>query len=146
MATLRLEIKRLDPDLPLPAYQHDDDAGLDLHAAEAIKLAPGERAVVGTGVAVAIPPGYVGLTAPRSGTAARAGLSMVNAPGVIDSGYRGELKLILVNLDPHEALAIERGERVAQLLVVPVSSAQVTEVEELSSTDRGDAGLGSTGS
>lgn len=141
----RLQIKRLDPGLPLPAYQHTGDAGLDLHAAESVKLAPGERAVIGTGIAVAIPAGFVGLTAPRSGLAARAGLSTVNAPGVIDSGYRGELKLILVNLDPHEALAIERGERVAQLLLVPVGNGQIVEVDDLPPSGRGDAGLGSTG-
>ena len=145
MTSPRLPVKRLDPGLPLPAYQHAGDAGLDLHAAESIKLGPGERAVIGTGIAIAIPPGFVGLTAPRSGMAARVGLSTVNAPGVIDSGYRGELKLILVNLDPNEPLAIERGERVAQLLVVPVANAQVSEVDELPPSDRGDAGLGSTG-
>jgi dUTP pyrophosphatase len=143
---VRLEIKRLDRGLPVPAYQRSGDAGLDLHSAESVKLAPGERAVIGTGLAVAIPAGCVGLTAPRSGLAARAGLSTVNAPGVIDSGYRGELKLIVVNLDPHETLAIERGERVAQLLVVPVVHAEVAEVDDLPTSDRGDAGLGSTGS
>lgn len=142
---MRLEIKRLDPDLPLPAYQHDGDAGLDLHASESVVLAPGERAVIGTGIAVAIPPGFVGLTAPRSGLAVRVGLSTVNAPGVIDAGYRGELKLVLVNLDPQAKIEITRGERVAQLLVMPVARAEVVEVEELSATHRGDAGLGSTG-
>jgi dUTP pyrophosphatase len=142
---VRLEIKRLDPDLPLPTYQHEGDAGLDLRAAESVALAPGERVVVGTGIAVAIPPGFVGLTAPRSGLAVRVGLSTVNAPGVIDSGYRGELMLVLVNLDPTEKIEIARGERVAQLLVVPVVRADVVEVGDLSASDRGDAGLGSTG-
>lgn len=142
---MRFEIKRLDPDLPLPAYQHESDAGLDLHAAESVVLAPGERAVIGTGIAVAVPEGFVGLTAPRSGLAARIGLSTVNAPGVIDAGYRGELKLVLVNLDPSQKIEIARGERVAQLLLVPVVRAEVVEVEELSASDRGDAGLGSTG-
>ncbi len=146
MALPRLEVKRLDPDLPLPRYQHAGDAGLDLHAAESVELAPGERAVIGTGIAVAVPAGFVGLTAPRSGLAARVGLSTVNAPGVIDSGYRGELKLIIVNLDPKDPIVIERGERVAQLLLMPVSSADVVERDELSPSDRGDAGLGSTGS
>jgi dUTP pyrophosphatase len=146
MASPRLEVKRLDPDLPLPRYQHAGDAGLDLHAAESVELAPGERAVIGTGIAVAVPAGFVGLTAPRSGLAARVGLSTVNAPGVIDSGYRGELKLIIVNLDPKDPIVIERGERVAQLLLMPVSSADVVERDELSPSDRGDAGLGSTGS
>ena len=142
---MRLEITRLDPDLPLPSYQHAGDAGIDLHSAESVVLAPGERSVIGTGIAVDIPDGYVGLTAPRSGLASRVGLSTVNAPGVIDAGYRGELKLILVNLDPREKIEIARGERVAQLLVVPVVRAEIAEVGELSATDRGDAGLGSTG-
>ena len=142
---VRLEVKRLDSGRPLPRYQHPGDAGLDLHSAVDVKLAPGERAVIGTGIAVAVPSGYVGLTAPRSGLAARVGLSTVNAPGVIDSGYRGELKLIVVNLDPHEPVAISRGERVAQLLVVPVERAEVAEVGELPPSERGDAGLGSTG-
>ncbi len=141
----RLEVKRLDPDLPMPAYQHTGDAGLDLHAAESVTLGPGERAVIGTGIAVAIPAGFVGLTAPRSGLAARVGLSTVNAPGVIDSGYRGEIKLIVVNLDPRDKIEIERGERVAQLLLVPVAAAEILERDELTPTDRGDAGLGSTG-
>jgi dUTP pyrophosphatase len=141
----RLEIKRLDAGLPLPRYQHTGDAGLDLHAASSIELAPGERAVVGTGIAVAIPVGYVGLTAPRSGLAARVGLSTVNAPGVIDAGYRGEIKLIIVNLDPKDPIEIERGDRIAQLLLVPVARADVVESEDLPGTDRGDAGLGSTG-
>lgn len=143
--SLRFEIKRLDPDLPLPSYQHEGDAGLDLHAAQSVVLAPGERAVIGTGIAVAIPAGFVGLTAPRSGLAARVGLSTVNAPGVIDAGYRGELKLVLVNLDRKAKIEVARGERVAQLLLVPVARAEVVVVEELSATDRGDAGLGSTG-
>jgi dUTP pyrophosphatase len=147
MATDRpnLEIRRLDPGLPLPAYQREGDAGLDLYSAEAVTLAPGERRVVGTGIAVAIPAGFVGLTTPRSGLAARTGLSIVNAPGVIDSGYRGEVKLILVNLDADEKIEIDRGDRVAQLLIVPVASVQVTERDELPPTDRGEGGLGSTG-
>jgi dUTP pyrophosphatase len=143
---VQLEIKRLDPGLPLPRYQHPGDAGLDLHAGEDTVIQPGGRAVVGTGVAVAIPPGYVGLTAPRSGLAARSGLSTVNAPGVIDAGYRGEIKLILVNLDPAEPLDIRRGERVAQLLIVPVQTVDVVERDELPGSDRGASGLGSTGS
>jgi dUTP pyrophosphatase len=145
MASVPLQVKRLDPDLPLPRYQHEGDAGLDLHAATTVVLGPGERAVVGTGVAVAIPPGFVGLTAPRSGLAARIGLSTVNAPGVIDAGYRGEVKLILVNLDPREHIEIGRGERVAQLLLVPVVGAEIVERAELEPSDRGEGGLGSTG-
>jgi dUTP pyrophosphatase len=145
MASVPLHVKRLDPDLPLPAYQHEGDAGLDLHAATSVVLGPGERAVIGTGVAVAVPPGFVGLTAPRSGLAGRVGLSTVNAPGVIDSGYRGEVKLILVNLDPREQIEIARGERVAQLLLVPIVTAEVIERSELESSERGEGGLGSTG-
>lgn len=142
---MRLPVKRLDPDLPLPGYQHEGDAGIDLHAAESVVIGPGERVVVGTGIAVAIPDGHVGLTTPRSGLAARVGLSMVNAPGVIDAGYRGEIKLILVNLDHRDKIEIARGDRVAQLLVVPIVRAEIAEVTELPVTDRGAAGLGSTG-
>lgn len=143
--TTRLEVRRLDPGLPLPAYQRDGDAGLDLHAAADVTLGPGERAVVGTGIAVAIPPGYAGLTTPRSGLAARLGLSIVNTPGVVDSGYRGEIKLILTNLDPTAKIELRRGERVAQLLLVPVATAEVTEVDELPGSERGEGGFGSTG-
>lgn len=145
MNEVSIEIKRLDGELPLPRYQHAGDAGLDLCSAENVVLAPGERRVIGTGIAVAIPEGFVGLGAPRSGLAARDGLSMVNSPGVVDSGYRGEIKVILVNLDPHEPISIQRGDRISQLLIVPVARARVIEREELSETDRGDAGLGSTG-
>lgn len=142
---LRLLVQRLDPDLPLPAYQQPGDAGLDLCAAEDVRLAPGERRVVGTGIAVAIPSGYCGLTTPRSGLAARLGLGIANTPGVIDAGYRGEVKLILVNLDGHEEIELRRGERVAQLLIVPVAWAQVVETGELPPSDRGTGGFGSTG-
>lgn len=143
--TLRFEVKRLDPGLPLPAYQREGDAGLDLHAASDVTLGPGDRAVVGTGIAVAVPPGYAGFTTPRSGLAARLGLSIVNTPGIVDSGYRGEIKLILVNLDPSAKIELKRGERVAQLLLVPVASAEVTEVDELPDSERGEGGFGSTG-
>jgi dUTP pyrophosphatase len=143
---VELEIKRLDPGLPLPRYQQPGDAALDLQSAEDVVLRSGERAVIGTGIAVAIPPGYVGLIAPRSGIAARSGLSTVNAPGVIDAGYRGEIKLIIVNLDPNDAIEIHRGDRVAQLLIVPVATVEVVERDELPSSDRGASGLGSTGS
>lgn len=141
----RLLVKRLDPQLPLPAYAHPGDAGLDLYAAQDATLGPGQRGLVGTGVAVAIPEGYVGLTTPRSGLAVRHGLSMVNAPGVIDSGYRGEIKLILVNLDPREPIAIGRGDRVAQLLIVPLAATELMEVDELPFSTRGEGGFGSTG-
>lgn len=140
-----LPIRRLDPGLPLPAYAHPGDAGLDLRTREDVTLAPGERAVVPTGIAVAVPPGCVGLVHPRSGLAARAGLTLVNAPGTIDAGYRGEVKVVLVNLDPREPVTVARGDRIAQLLVQQVETVTVTEVAELPSAARGDRGFGSTG-
>lgn len=139
-----LQVQRLDPELPLPAYAHPGDAGLDLRAREAVTLAPGARAVVPTGVAVAVPPGCVGLVHPRSGLAARCGVALVNAPGTIDSGYRGEVKVILVNLGD-APVTVEAGDRVAQLLLQQVGRATVSEVEDLESTDRGSGGFGSTG-
>jgi dUTP pyrophosphatase len=142
---LDIQVRRIDDGVPLPAYQRDGDAGLDLHSAEDFVLKPGERAVIGTGIAVAIPSGLVGLTTPRSGLAARQGLSMVNAPGVIDSGYRGEIKLILINLDSRDPIEVKRGERVAQLVIVPVATVRVVEAVELPQTERGEGGLGSTG-
>lgn len=129
----------------LPSYAHPGDAGADLRAAEDVVLAPGERALVGTGVALALPEGHVGLVTPRSGLAARAGLSIVNAPGVIDSGYRGEIKVCLVNLDPRETIRLNAGDRIAQLLVMPFVSATFVEVGSLDETVRGDGGYGSTG-
>lgn len=143
-ARLPLRIRALDPDLPLPAYAHPDDAGLDLRAREAVSLYPGERAVVPTGVAVEVPPGHVGLVHPRSGLAARHGLALVNAPGTIDAGYRGEVKVILVNLGD-EAVTLERGDRVAQLLVQRVERPEPVAVAELTPSPRGDGGFGSTG-
>lgn len=140
-----LRLQRLDPDLPLPVRAHADDAGIDLSSAVDIELAPGHRALVGTGVAVAIPAGYVGLVHPRSGLAARAGLSIVNAPGTVDAGYRGEIKVNLINLDPTEPVRIGRGDRIAQLLVQRVELWDVVEVQALDETARGDGGHGSTG-
>ena len=137
-------IRRLDPGLPLPERARPGDAGVDLRAATSVNLRPGERATVGTGVAVAIPEGYAGLVAPRSGLAQRHGLGIVNAPGVVDSGYRGEIRVILVNLGA-EAIAIGRGERIGQLLVVPVGAGEFVEVEELPPSERGEGGFGSTG-
>ncbi len=145
-AAAPLLVHRLDPGIPAPARAHPGDAGLDLHAARDVTLAPGERSIVPTGVAVAIPRGYCGLTTPRSGRASRDGLSIVNTPGVIDSGYRGELQVILVNLDPTNDVTIARGERIAQLLVVPVAEPEVVEVQELPPSERGEGGFGSTGS
>lgn len=140
-----LRLRRLDPGLPVPARAHSTDAGIDLYAATDCELAPGRRDLVGTGVAVAIPPGYVGLVHPRSGLAARVGLSIVNAPGTVDAGYRGEIKVNLINTDPAEPIRIARGDRIAQLLVQRVELWDVEEVEELDETDRGEAGHGSTG-
>ena len=140
-----LRLKRLDPGLPLPERAHSGDAGVDLYAAADHVLAPGHRVLVGTGVAVAVPVGYVGLVHPRSGLAARAGLSIVNAPGTVDAGYRGEIKVNLINLDPTEPIRIGRGDRIAQLLIQRVELWDVVEVEELDRTDRGEGGHGSTG-
>lgn len=128
-----------------PQYARPGDAGADLLAAEAVTLQPGERALVGTGVRVALPHGTVGMVTPRSGLAARAGLSIVNAPGIIDSGYRGEIKVCLINLDPHVPIRINEGDRVAQLVVVPVISAEFMPVDGLDETERGAGGYGSTG-
>ena len=129
----------------LPTYAHPGDAGADLRATEDVVLEPGERRLVGTGVALALPDGYVGLVTPRSGLAARAGLSIVNAPGVIDSGYRGVIKVCLVNLDPRETVRLSAGDRIAQLLVMPFATASFIEVDTLDETVRGDGGYGSTG-
>lgn len=129
----------------LPVYARDGDAGADLRCTEDVSLQPGERCLVGTGVAVALPPGTVGLITPRSGLAARAGLGIVNSPGIIDSGYRGEIRVCLVNHDPREAIALAAGDRVAQLVIVPFIAAEFMPVESLDETERGSGGYGSTG-
>jgi dUTP pyrophosphatase len=141
----RLLLKRLDRGLPLVRYAHPGDAGLDLHSADTITLAAGARGVVGTGIAVAIPDGFVGLVTPRSGTAVRAGLSMVNTPGIVDSGYRGEVRIVLINHDPSEPIEIARGDRVAQLVIVPVVMVDVVETDDLPGSVRGEGGFGSSG-
>lgn len=138
-------IRRLDPDLPLPRYALPGDAGADLRTAVDVELGPGERAVVPTGVAVAMPEGYAAFVHPRSGLAARFGVSLVNTPGTIDAGYRGEIKLIVVNLDRNEPVAFRRGDRVAQLVLQKVERARFVEVPELPASERGDGGHGSTG-
>lgn len=138
-------VRRLDPDVPLPSYAHSGDAGADLVTTADATIAPGERAVLGTGIAVALPEGYVGFVTPRSGLAARYGLSMVNSPGVLDAGYRGEIRLVLVNHDPREPVALRRGDRVAQLVIQRVERAVFREVGELPGSDRGEGGFGSTG-
>jgi len=142
---VRLEIKRIDPDLPLPSYARDEDAGLDLSSADDVVLKPGERVVVPTGFAVAIPEGYAGFVHARSGRALKEGLALPNAPGLIDAGYRGELKVLLVNLDPAEPIYIQRGEKIAQLVVQRVERAELEEVTELAPSKRGIGGFGSTG-
>ena len=142
---MRLSIKRLDPSIPLPRYARPDDAGLDLHAAERAVLKPGERALVPTGLAIAIPKGFAGLVMPRSGLALRHGVTVLNAPGLIDAGYRGELKVLLINHDPTTTVTLERGERIAQLVISPVTTAELVEVVELPASERGEGGFGSTG-
>jgi len=142
---VRLECRRLNPAARLPSRAHDGDAGLDLYAAEAAVLEPGARVSVATGVAVEIPPGHAGLVLPRSGLAARHGIALVNAPGLIDSGYRGELRVLLLNTDRHEAFAIEPGDRIAQLLLTPFATAEPIEVAELGASARGNGGFGSSG-
>jgi dUTP pyrophosphatase len=135
---------RLDGGLPLPAYAKPGDAGLDLRASEAVTLEPGERRLVPTGLAVAIPEGHAGFVLPRSGLAMHRGVTVLNAPGLIDSGYRGELKVLLINHGA-EAVSIERGERIAQLVVQPVARARLVEGERLPDSARGEGGFGSTG-
>jgi dUTP pyrophosphatase len=140
-----LRFRRLSAAARPPAQAHEGDAGYDLHAAEAVTIAPGERASVGTGIAVAIPAGQAGLVVPRSGLAARHGISVVNAPGLIDSGYRGELRVLLLNTDRAEPFSVEPGDRIAQLVLVDVETPELEEVVELDETARGAGGFGSTG-
>ena len=142
---MRIAVKRLDPDLPLPRYARASDAGLDLHAAARVVIPPGARAVVGTGIALAIPEGFAGLVLPRSGLALRHGVTVLNTPGLVDSGYRGEVKVLLINHDPSAAVIVERGERIAQLVVQAVETVELVEVEELSASERSAGGFGSTG-
>jgi dUTP pyrophosphatase len=142
---VQVQVRRLDPEMPLPRYALDGDAGADVCAASEIVLEPGERALVGTGLAIALPPGFAAFAHPRSGLAVRHGVSLVNAPGTIDSGYRGEIKLVVINLDPRETLHLARGERIAQLVIQRVEHAEFAEVEELPESPRGVAGHGSTG-
>jgi dUTP pyrophosphatase len=138
--------RRLRPDAHLPRHAYEGDAGLDLAACEETVLAPGERAVVSTGIAVEIPEGHAGFVQPRSGLAARHGIGIVNAPGLIDSGYRGEIRVVLVNTDREHAFVVEPGMRIAQLVVVPVASVRLVEVDELATSKRGSRGFGSSSS
>ena len=138
-------VRQLDPGLPVPAYAHPGDAGADLHAAEDVELDPGARALVRTGIAIALPDGYVGLVHPRSGLAAKMGVTVLNAPGTVDSGYRGEILVNLVNHDRVESAKISRGDRIAQLVIQRVERAHFHLVEDLPDTVRGAGGHGSTG-
>lgn len=140
-----MQIRRLDSGVPLPARQHASDAGYDLVTAVDVELGPGARALVPTGIAIAVPAGYAGFVQPRSGLAAKHGISIVNTPGLIDSGYRGEIKVMLVNLDRAETFRAARGERIAQLVIQRVEDVEWREVASLDDTDRGDGGHGSTG-
>jgi dUTP pyrophosphatase len=136
---------RLDPGMPLPRYAHPGDAGADLAIAEDCELAPGERKLVGTGLALVLPNGWAGFVHPRSGLAARSGLTIVNAPGTIDAGYRGEVKICLLNTDPRTPITLSRGDLVAQLVVQRVEAVQFTELDALPASERGAGGYGSTG-
>ncbi|MFD1832153.1 MULTISPECIES: dUTP diphosphatase [Streptomyces] len=138
-------IRRLDPEVPLPSYAHPGDAGCDLVTTEAADLAPGERAVLPTGVSIALPDGYAAFVHPRSGLAARCGVCLVNAPGTVDAGYRGEIRVIVANLDPRENVRFERFDRIAQLVVQQVERVRFHEVEELPGSARAAGGFGSTG-
>lgn len=142
---IELRVTRLRPDAVLPARAHATDAGLDLSACEALTIGPGERALVPTGIAVEIPTDHAGVVAPRSGIALRHGLSIVNTPGVIDAGYRGEVQVLLLNTDRSETFTVEPGMRIAQLLVVPVTPVEIVEVTQLAESARGSSGFGSSG-
>ena len=145
MSNITVNIKRLDPTVELPKYAHPTDAGLDLRANEDCTLKPFERRLVSTGLAIALPDGYAGFVQPRSGLAIKQGLSIVNTPGLIDAHYRGELKVILINLDPTNNIQINKGDRIAQLVILPFLAAEFSEADALDATDRGAGGFGSTG-
>lgn len=145
MSPIFVNIKRLDPTVELPRYAYEGDAGLDLRANEHVVLRPYERALISTGLAIALPDGYAGFVQPRSGMAIKRGLSIVNTPGLIDAHYRGELKVIVINLDADHEIVIERGDRIAQLVIQRVPTVQLVEVDELDATDRGTGGFGSSG-
>ncbi len=142
---MRLPVRRLDPAAVLPTRAHEGDAGLDLRALEGVTLAPGARAMVRTGLAVELPPGHAGLVLPRSGLAARHGIALVNAPGLVDAGFRGELQVLLLNTDRDEAFTVGPGDRIAQLVVVAVAAPEPVEVDDLAASARGAGGFGSSG-
>jgi len=143
---LALRIQRIDKDIPLPEYAYPGDAGLDLVSAEQLEIMPGERALISTGIAVAIPVGYAGFVQPRSGLALKQGLTIVNTPGLIDSHYRGEVKIIALNTDKQKSINIERGQRIAQLVILPVPLVSIEECDTLDKTERNAGGFGSSGS
>lgn len=143
--TLKIKLQRLDPELPMPAYAHKTDAGCDLYSRINITIKPGERALIPTGIKIAILPGYAGFIQPRSGLAYKHGISIVNSPGLIDSGYRGEVSVILINQDPHKSFKIQRGDKICQLLIQKIERPEFEVVEELNETERGKAGFGSSG-
>ncbi|MGN0286771.1 MAG: dUTP diphosphatase [Atopobiaceae bacterium] len=143
--SIKLPIRRLDPSVQLPSYAYEGDAGLDLRSNEDVDLAPFERRLISTGLAIAIPEGYAGFVQPRSGLALREGLSMANTPGLVDSHYRGELKVCAINLDPNNTIHVSRGERIAQLVIQAVPTVKLCEVDQLDQTDRGEGGFGSSG-
>ena len=143
--TITLKLKKLDEELPMPAYANPGDAGLDLYAAKDVILQPGQRGMIPTGIAIAIPQGYAGFVQPRSGLAAKQGFSIVNTPGLIDSGYRGEIGVIGLNTDTQSEITIKRGDRVAQLVIQEVPVVELLEVNELDETERSSGGFGSTG-
>jgi dUTP pyrophosphatase len=145
VSELRLGVRRLDPRAVVPGRAHDGDAGLDLTSIEELTIAPGQRARVRTGVAIELPPGHAGLVLPRSGLAAKHGIALVNAPGLIDEGYRGELQVLLLNTDRAAPFTVEVGMRIAQLVVAPVAAPVVVELDALSPTGRGSGGFGSSG-
>ncbi|CAN5244868.1 dUTP diphosphatase [soil metagenome] len=145
MSSGELRAQRLDPAARLPSRAHDDNAGYDLCALQAVTLAPGARATIRTGIAIELPAGHAGLLVPRSGLAARHGIAIVNAPGLIDAGYRGELKVLLLNTDREQPFAIAAGDRIAQLVIVAVATPQIVEADALTATVRGEGGLGSSG-
>ena len=145
MPSVKVPVKILDEGLPRPSYAKPGDAGLDLRSTEDIVIEPGQRALIGTGIALAIPQGYAGFVQPRRGLAIKQGMTLVNTPGLIDSGYRGEIRIIALNTDKEHAIAIKRGDRIAQIVIQEVPAVELVEVEELSSSERADTGFGSSG-
>jgi len=141
---MNIKVKRLDADLPLPGYAHPGDAGLDLYSSECVIIHPGERKLIPTGIAMAIPAGYAGFVQPRSGLALKKGLGIVNAPGLIDSHYRGEIKIIAINMDSANPIEVTKGDKIAQLVIQKVTFAELIDVDELDDTERGDKGFGSS--